>query len=101
MNRRLFYRALANSASLRRLLQSALIHPQSNPDRLDERGEELDGDALALASTGETAVFRRELVRPVAKRSSRSFSTLRVPWKARRSRLPRSPASASLRRSVR
>ncbi len=64
MNRRLFYRALANSASLRRLLQSALIHPQSNPDRLDERGEELDGDALALASTGETAVFRRELVRP-------------------------------------
>ena len=64
MNRRLFYRALASSASLRRLLQSALIHPQSNPDRLDERGEELDGDALALASTGETAVFRRELVRP-------------------------------------
>lgn len=64
MNRRLFYRALASSASLRRLLQSALLHPQSNPDRLDERGEELDGDALALASTGETAVFRRELVRP-------------------------------------
>ena len=64
MNRRLFYRALASSASLRRLLQSALIHPQSNPDRLDERGEELDGDALALASTGETAVFRRELMRP-------------------------------------
>ena len=64
MNRRLFYRALANSASLRRLLQSALIHPQSNPERLDDRGEDLDGDALALACTGETAIFRRELVRP-------------------------------------
>lgn len=62
--RRAFYDAWRRSGSLRRLLQSALIHPVSNPERLDDRGEELDDDALALASTGESAIFRRELVRP-------------------------------------
>lgn len=64
LQRRCFYAALKKSASIRKLLQRALFHPTSNPERLDEVGEELEGDALALARTGETALFRRELVRP-------------------------------------
>lgn len=64
IHKRLFYEALKNSASIRKLLQSALIHPTSNPERFDDVGEELEGDALALARTGESAIFRRELVRP-------------------------------------